>query len=78
MAVFLFCVCVQVDFERLVAQTEAVRRQSTARDARRDALAQQRLSEVHAEIAGKQSQFLTLLTQTLLSIQIRNMTLRVF
>ena len=55
----------QVDFERLVAQTEAVRRQSTARDARREALAQQRLSEVHAEIAGKQiTQFITVYTNT--------------
>ena len=41
-----------MDFERLVAQTEVVRRRSMARDARREAIAQQRLSEVHAEIAG--------------------------
>ena len=43
----------QVDFDRLVAQTEAVRRQIALRDARRTAIAQQRLSEVHAEMAGK-------------------------
>ena len=43
----------KVDFGRLVAQTEAVRRQTAVRDARRAAIAQQRLSEVHTEMAGK-------------------------
>lgn len=42
----------QVDFDRLVAQTEAARRQSAARDARRAAIAQQRLAEVHSEMTG--------------------------
>lgn len=45
-------VSLQVDFDHLVAETEAARRQSAARDARRAAIAQQRLAEVHSEMTG--------------------------
>ena len=44
---------VQVDFDRLVAQTEVVRRQNAARDERREVIARQRLNEVHLEMAGE-------------------------
>ena len=42
-----------MDFDGLVAQTEAVRRQNEARVARRTAFAQQRLKEIHTEVTGQ-------------------------
>lgn len=45
-----------MDFDRLVAQTEAVRRRSEARDTQREAIARQRLSEIHAEMAGEEEE----------------------
>ena len=72
----------QVDFDRLVAQTEAVHRRSVARDAQREAIARQRLSEVHSEMAGEKDKVcvvsvVCVVCDWTLSSQIRSTTLRV-